>query len=48
MESAAIVNIANTLLNVLSVEDPVAKRVKLNKLQYAGCVARGAISGLFA
>ncbi len=48
MESAAIVNIANTLLNVLSVEDPVAKRVKLNTLQYAGCVARGAISGLFA
>lgn len=48
MESAAIVNIANTLLKTLSVEDPVAKRVKLNKMQYAGCVARGAISGLFA
>ncbi len=48
MESAAIVNIANSLLKVLSVEDPVAKRVKLSKVQYAGCVARGAIRGLFA
>lgn len=48
MESAAIVHIANTLLKKLSVEDPVATRVKLNKLQYAGCVARGAIGGLFA
>lgn len=48
MESAAIVNIANALLKTLSVEDPVAKRVKLNKMQYARCVARGAVSGIFA
>lgn len=48
MESAAIVNIANALLKALSIEDPVAKRVKLNKMQYAGCVARGAVSGFFA
>lgn len=48
MESAAIVHIANALLNKLSVEDPIATRVKLNKFQYAGCVARGAVGGLFA
>lgn len=48
MESAAIVHIANALLKKLSMEDPIATRVKLNKFQYAGCVARGAIGGLFA
>lgn len=48
MESAAIIHIANALLKKLSIEDPVATRVKLNKLQYVGCVARGAINGMFA
>lgn len=48
MESAAIVNIANALLKKLSVEDPIAARVKLNKFQYAGCVMRGAFGGLLA
>lgn len=48
MESAAIIHIANALLKKLSVEDPVARRVKLNKAQYVACVARGAISGLLA
>lgn len=48
MESAAIIHIANALLKKLSVEDPVARRVKLHKAQYAACLARGAISGLFA
>lgn len=48
MESSAIIHIANALLKKLSIEDPVATRVKLNKFQYAGCVARGAINGMFA
>ena len=48
MESAAIIHIANALLKKLSIEDPVATRVKLNKFQYASCVVRGAIDGMFA
>lgn len=48
MESAVIINIANQLLEKLSRQDPIATRVKLTKLEYAGCAARGAISGFFA
>lgn len=48
MESAVIINIANALLSKLGRVDPVARRVKLTKIEYAGCAVRGALSGLFA
>lgn len=48
MESAAIIRIADALVDKLAVEDPVAGRVQLSKASYAGCIVRGIAGGLFA
>jgi len=48
MESAAIIRIADALIERLAVRDPVRERVKLSKFGYAGCIVRGACAGLFA
>ncbi len=42
MESAAIINIANTLSKMLRRHDPLARRVSLNKPQYLKCCLSGA------
>ena len=47
MESAIIVRIADRLIDKLSQEDPVAQRVELNKLEFAGCGLGGVLAGLF-
>lgn len=47
MESAAIIRIADALIDRLAVRDPVRERVKLSKFGYAGCIVRGACAGLF-
>ncbi len=48
MESAIIVRIADKLLDKLEVDDPVAKRVELNKVQFLVCGLGGVFSVLFA
>lgn len=48
MESAAIIRIADALVDKLAVEDPIAGRVQLSKASYAGCIVRGIAGGLFA
>lgn len=48
MESAAIVNIADALIDKLTHDDPIAGRVKLSKPAYACCMARGVFTGLAA
>ena len=47
MESAVIVNIANKLIGELRARDPLAERVKLSKVQLAGCTLSGIAGGLF-
>ena len=47
MESAVIIQIADRLLNALDSRDPIAERVELTRLQFAGCAIRGAAAGLF-
>ncbi|HXV74241.1 MAG TPA: squalene synthase HpnC [Sphingomonadales bacterium] len=47
MESAVIVRIAEQLLDKLGREDPVAKRVELNALEFISCGAAGAFRTLF-
>jgi squalene synthase HpnC len=46
MESAGIVNIALTLVAKLRRNDPLARRVVLSKLGYAGCILLGIIQFL--
>jgi len=48
MESAAIIRIADALIEKLAVQDPVRERVKLTKIGYTSCIVRGACAGLFA
>ncbi len=48
MESAAICNIADALIDKLAREDPVAGRVQLSKPVYVQCIVRGAISGFLS
>ena len=48
MESAAICNIADALIEKLAREDPVAGRVQLSQSTYAQCIARGAFFGFFS
>ncbi|MDA0997228.1 MAG: squalene synthase HpnC [Proteobacteria bacterium] len=48
MESAAIVRIADALIEKLARHDPLAARVKLSKPHYACCIFRGAAVGAFA
>ncbi len=48
MESAAIIRIADALINKLAVEDPLSARVKLTKPDYLSCIVRGACAGIFA
>jgi len=48
MESAAIIRIADALVEKLSRNDPLGPRVELTKVGYAGCIVRGALTGLFA
>jgi len=48
MESAAIVRIADALIEKLARDDPLAARVKLSKPHYACCIFRGAAVGAFA
>jgi len=47
MESAAIIRIADTLIDRLAGNDPLGQRIELTKFGYAGCILRGAIAGLF-
>ncbi len=47
MESAAIIRIADALIEKLAVQDPISTRVKLTKPGYVGCILRGACAGLF-
>ena len=47
MESAAIVRIAETLIDRLRHGDPLARRVELNKTEYLWCCSRGAVAVLF-
>jgi len=47
MESAAIIRIADALIDKLAVSDPLAARVELTKPGYACCTLRGAVAGLF-
>ncbi len=47
MESAAIIRIADALIDKLEQNDPLAMRVNLSKSGYACCVLRGAMAGLF-
>ncbi len=46
MESAAIIRIADALIDKLERNDPLATRVKLSKSGYACCILRGAFAGL--
>jgi len=46
LESAVIVDIAQTLVRKLARQDPVAGRVKLTKAEAAVCAARGVARGL--
>ena len=48
MESAAIVAIARKLSGELRHRDPLAERVELSRLQFAGCLMRGIGRVLFA
>ena len=48
MESAAIVRIADRLSARLRRDDPIAGRVKLSKIDYAVCMARGIAWGAIA
>lgn len=48
MESAVIVNLANMLIARLRHGDPLARRVALSKLDFAGAGLRGMIAGYFA
>jgi hydroxysqualene synthase len=48
MESAAIIRIADALIEKLSNKDPLAARVELSKAGYVCCIVRGASAGLFA
>lgn len=48
MESEAIVRIAVKLTKALGANDPVSGRVQLNKLQFLGCCAFGALSVLLS
>lgn len=48
MESAAIIRIADALIDKLAVTDPLSRRVELTKPGYASCIVRGAVAGLFA
>ena len=48
MESAAIIRIADALIEKLATHDPLATRVELTKPGYACCILRGAVAGLFA
>ena len=47
MESQVIINVADSLIDLLKDRDPLVERVKLSKSAYVWCVARG-ISGYFA
>ncbi len=47
MESAAIIRIADALIDRLAGNDPLGQRIELTKFGYAGCILRGAIAGLF-
>jgi len=46
IESAAILNIAWSLVDRLRREDPLAGRIQLNKAEYLWCCIRGAVSAL--
>jgi phytoene/squalene synthetase len=46
MESAVIVRIAERLSRLLRRRDPLAGRVKLSGLQFAGCALAGIVRGL--
>jgi len=48
MESAAIIRIADALIDKLAERDPLVTRVELTKPGYACCILRGAVAGLFA
>ena len=48
MESAAIIRIADALIDKLSSTDPLFSRVQLSRPGYAACILRGACAGLFA
>lgn len=48
MESAAIIRIADALIDKLAVQDPISTRVKLTKPGYVSCIVRGACAGMFA
>ena len=48
MESAVIVNLAERLIALLRVGDPLAKRIDLSKLDFASAGLRGAVGGFFA
>ncbi|MBB4286982.1 squalene synthase HpnC [Roseospira goensis] len=47
LESAVILDIAETLVRTLARADPLAGPVKLSKAQAAGCALRGVARGLF-
>jgi squalene synthase HpnC len=47
MESAVILNIADALVAKLRRQDPVARRVKLSRVEFLACGVRGAIRALF-
>jgi phytoene/squalene synthetase len=47
MESAVILNIADALVAKLRRQDPVARRVKLGRVEVLACGVRGAIRALF-
>ncbi len=47
MEAGAILETARTLAGRLRRGDPLARRIALNKLDYAMCVTRGAVLGVF-
>ena len=47
MESAAIIRIADALIDKLSRKDPLERRVELTKFGYVSCILRGAPAGLF-
>ena len=47
MESQVIINVADSLIDLLKDRDPLVERVKLSKPAYVWCVVRG-ISGYFA
>lgn len=47
METAVIVRLADRLLVLLRKGDPIAGRVALTKFDFASCVLRGMLSGIF-